>query len=188
MPSLHPECTRIAQRNSGEPLPAIPLLHATQAAACHSRVSKAAIAFGAAGYANADELLADLPDSLKMRSSTAALTISPKDLVRPVRWSVEIFRFRTVRLDLRENTTRLTQTLQALWQASAWPERRHPARPRIGSVEKMDYRELARRSRRRARGWSCRPRRLETLGMFELASDKAKEFDTGKPSAVSFSA
>ena len=37
-----------------------------------------------------------------------------KDLVRPVRWSVEIFRFRTVRLDLRENTTRLTQTLQAV--------------------------------------------------------------------------
>ncbi len=39
-------------------------------------------------------------------------------LVRPLRREVETFRFCTVRLDCRENSTRTTQALQALWQAS----------------------------------------------------------------------
>ena len=108
----HPECTRIAQRNSGEPY--------RQFLFCMLRKLQLAIAriegghaFGAAGYANADELLADLR-TLEDALIEGGADDLAKDLVRPVRWSVEIFRFRTVRLDLRENTTRLTQTLQAV--------------------------------------------------------------------------
>ena len=40
------------------------------------------------------------------------------DLVRPLRRAVEIFRFSTVRLDLRENTTRTTSALCDLWRAT----------------------------------------------------------------------
>ena len=39
-------------------------------------------------------------------------------LVRKLRLTVEIFRFSTVRLDLRQNTTRLNQTLRAIWAAT----------------------------------------------------------------------
>ena len=39
-------------------------------------------------------------------------------LVRPVLREVEAFRFSTVRLDLRENSARLHDTLSILWRAS----------------------------------------------------------------------
>ncbi|HEX7663179.1 MAG TPA: phosphoenolpyruvate carboxylase, partial [Polyangiaceae bacterium] len=78
-------------------------------------------------YNNADELIADLrviEDSLcsdEGKSSTLA-----EGLVRPLRRAVEIFRFSTVRLDLRENTTRTTNALCDLWHATREDE---PAAP-----------------------------------------------------------
>ncbi|WP_239504072.1 hypothetical protein, partial [Stenotrophomonas maltophilia] len=42
---------------------------------------------------------------------------------------VEIFRFSTVRLDLRENSTRTTRTLEALWR------RRNPGRGESPAVD-----------------------------------------------------
>src|SRR5207237_8073512 len=44
-------------------------------------------------------------------------------LVRPVRREVEAFRFSTFRLDIRENSTRLNESLRALWRT------RSPAEP-----------------------------------------------------------
>ncbi len=97
--------------------------------------------------------------------------------MRPVRRAVEIFRFRTVRLDLRDNTTRMTQTLQALWQVAAGWKGETPPDPRSAEWKNWLIAELARpltapRSRR-----GLPPEALETLGMFELACDKGKEFD-----------
>ncbi|WP_375457458.1 phosphoenolpyruvate carboxylase, partial [uncultured Methylobacterium sp.] len=65
-------------------------------------------------YPSADGLIDDLR-ALERGLSDAKCTSLATDLVRPVRRMVEIFRFSTVRLDLRENTTRTTATLQALW-------------------------------------------------------------------------
>jgi phosphoenolpyruvate carboxylase len=172
----HPECTRIAQRNSGEPY--------RQFLFCMLRKLQLAIAriegghaFGAAGYANADELLADLR-TLEDALIEGGADDLAKDLVRPVRWSVEIFRFRTVRLDLRENTTRLTQTLQALWQASAGQNGGTPPDPASAAWKKWIIAELARPFPATHARLELPPEVLETLGMFELASDKAKEFDS----------
>ncbi|QGM46327.1 phosphoenolpyruvate carboxylase [Methylocystis heyeri] len=68
-------------------------------------------------YSNADELIAELrfieECLIEGRSATLA-----SDLVRPLRRAVEIFRFSTVRLDLRENTTRTTAALCDLWRAT----------------------------------------------------------------------
>ncbi len=50
-----------------------------------------------------------------------------------MRRAVEIFRFSTVRLDLRENTTRTTQALQSLWWATAGHGDATP--PELGSRE-----------------------------------------------------
>jgi phosphoenolpyruvate carboxylase len=66
-------------------------------------------------YASADGLIEDLR-TLERGLDDAKCGALGRDLVRPVRRMVEIFRFSTVRLDLRENTTRTTETLQALWR------------------------------------------------------------------------
>jgi phosphoenolpyruvate carboxylase len=68
-------------------------------------------------YGNADELIGDLrviEDALTEGQSGALAS----DLVRPLRRAVEVFRFSTVRLDLRENTTRTTNALCDLWRAT----------------------------------------------------------------------
>jgi phosphoenolpyruvate carboxylase len=69
-----------------------------------------------AGYASADALLSDLKlieDEL-IRGGHAGLA---EALVKPVRLEVASFRFSTVRLDVRDNTTKLTATLRDLWRA-----------------------------------------------------------------------
>ena len=69
-------------------------------------------------YPSADGLINDLR-VLEQGLADAKCPSLATDLVRPVRRMVEIFRFSTVRLDLRENTTRTTKTLQALYRQRA---------------------------------------------------------------------
>ncbi|MGH8547443.1 MAG: phosphoenolpyruvate carboxylase [Methylococcales bacterium] len=65
-------------------------------------------------YRSADELIDDLYfleiTLIRCRCESLAAT-----LVQPLRREVEIFRFRTYSLDLRQNTTVTTGTLQAIW-------------------------------------------------------------------------
>ncbi|MEX3966860.1 phosphoenolpyruvate carboxylase [Paraburkholderia sp. EG286B] len=72
------------------------------------------------GYASADELAAEL------RAMEQALLATGSDglcvaYMRPLRHEVETFRFCTVQLDLRENSTIINKTLLALWHARAAP-------------------------------------------------------------------
>ncbi|MDP4021454.1 phosphoenolpyruvate carboxylase [Methylobacterium sp. NEAU 140] len=103
----------IERRNPGEPY--------RQYLTCVLRKIEATIARNeerpASGpdYASADGLIEDLR-VLEQGLADAKCGALGRDLVRPVRRRVEIFRFSTVRLDLRENTTRTTDTLRALWQ------------------------------------------------------------------------
>jgi phosphoenolpyruvate carboxylase len=68
-------------------------------------------------YGNADELITDLV-VLETGLRDCNCGDMAGRLVRKLRRSVEIFRFSTVRLDLRQNTTRLHQTLRGIWSAS----------------------------------------------------------------------
>jgi phosphoenolpyruvate carboxylase len=72
-------------------------------------------------YANADELIADLR-VIEQALTEAKSEALAADLIRPLRRAVEIFRFSTVRLDLRENTTRTTKALQELWRVKTGGE------------------------------------------------------------------
>jgi len=71
-------------------------------------------------YHNADDLIADL---LHLEGALRACGCDDlaSRLVRKLRRTVEIFRFSTVRLDLRQNTTRTNQTLRAIWTATNQP-------------------------------------------------------------------
>ncbi|BCM84426.1 phosphoenolpyruvate carboxylase [Methylobacterium indicum] len=114
-----PDGEAIARRNPGEPY--------RQFLTCLSRRLAATVAGlegergdgsegpQVAGYADADELIGDLR-ALEDGLSEAHCASLARNMVRPVRRMVEIFRFSTVRLDIRENTTRTTRALQALWQ------------------------------------------------------------------------
>jgi phosphoenolpyruvate carboxylase len=71
-----------------------------------------------AGYATADALIADLK-LIETELVEAGRREIAEALVRPVRREVEAFRFSTVRLDVRENTTKLNAALRALHAATS---------------------------------------------------------------------
>ena len=71
---------------------------------------------GREGYASADALLGDLK-LIEEELVNAGRPELANAILRPVRREVESFRFSTVRLDVRENTTRINAALQELWRA-----------------------------------------------------------------------
>jgi phosphoenolpyruvate carboxylase len=164
----------IAQRNPGEPF--------RQFLSCMLLKLRAAIAHTeqgnwnktAASYANADELIADLSVLEEALTAGGSGELAAR-LVRPLRWTVEVFRFRTVRLDLRENSTRLTETLQSLWRATSG-KAGDPPKPDSEEWKAWIIAELA-RPRQGERELNLSPEAQETLGMFKLAQDPREEFD-----------
>ena len=66
-------------------------------------------------YQDADDLVEDL-SVLERGLIDADCANIARSVVRPARHEVEAFRFRTVRLDLRENTTVTNKTLAAIWR------------------------------------------------------------------------
>ncbi len=127
-------------------------------------------------YANADELILDLR-VLENALEEANLASIAADLVRPVRYAVQLFRFSTVRLDLRENTTRTTETLQALWRATAGQGGGEPPDPRSEAWKAWLIAELARPrlGDRVLAGLS--PEAEETLNMLRLVPEMRGRLD-----------
>jgi phosphoenolpyruvate carboxylase len=133
----------IAARNPGEPYRQYLTLVLRKLDATIARIEGMDIGRPGAPYASADELIQDLRIIETALVEARSLSIAA-NLVRPVRRAAEIFRFSTVRLDLRENTTRTTSALQSLWWASAGHGDDTP--PELGSREWRVWllRELAR--------------------------------------------
>jgi phosphoenolpyruvate carboxylase len=71
-------------------------------------------------YENADDLIGDLRHVEDALRESGCGDLASR-LVRRLRLTVEIFRFSTVRLDLRQNTVRLHQTLRGVWSATKRP-------------------------------------------------------------------
>jgi phosphoenolpyruvate carboxylase len=124
-------------------------------------------------YVNADELIGDL------RVMEAALAEGgserlAKDLVRPLRRAVEIFRFSTVRLDLRENTTRTTSALCDLWRATREDE--PPAADSREWREWLDAQILTPPLSAEEREKFSRET-LDTIEMFEVVAELQSKLD-----------
>ncbi len=165
-----PEGESIAKRNSGEPYRqfVFAILRKLQLTIARTMAGQAA---SAASYASADEFIADLRVAEDALAEGGAPEIA-KDLVRPLRWAAEVFRFRTVRLDLRDNTTRTTQTLQALWQARTGRKGEAPPDPASPEWKAWVIAELARPLLPSRPPLDLPPEARELLGMFELANVK----------------
>jgi len=137
------EAEAIAARNPGEPYRQFLTVVLRKLEASIARVEGQDIGGPGAAYDNADGLILHLRMIESSLEAVGSRSIAA-NLVRPVRRAVEIFRFSTVRLDLRENTTRTTAALQALWWATAGHGDANP--PELGSREWRVWllRELAR--------------------------------------------
>jgi phosphoenolpyruvate carboxylase len=137
------EGAAIRARNPGEPYRQYLTLVLRKLDATMARIEGQDIGGPGAAFANADELILDLRAIERALTEANSPSIAA-NLVRPVRRAVEIFRFSTVRLDLRENTTRTTTALQALWWATAGHGDDTP--PELGSRDWRVWllRELAR--------------------------------------------
>ncbi|HUF35390.1 MAG TPA: phosphoenolpyruvate carboxylase [Gemmatimonadales bacterium] len=126
-----------------------------------------------AGYASADALIADLK-LIETELLAAGRTEISETLVRPVRREVEVFRFSTVRLDLRENTTRLSAALEALWRAGGEGD---PPGPATDAWRSWLAAELARPLASNASPPELPDDAAETLGMFRLVRRLREEID-----------
>jgi phosphoenolpyruvate carboxylase len=127
------------------------------------------------GYASADELLLDLR-TLEGALRDGGSSNLADQLVRPVRREVETFRFSTVRLDLRENSTRLTQALTSLWRLTTGQQGDPPA------VQSDEWKawllgELAKPRRGERPLEAFPPDVRETIGLFRLVREMRAELD-----------
>ncbi len=129
---------------------------------------------GRPAYGSADELILDLR-VLEKALEEAGLASIGADLVRPVRHAAQIFRFSTVRLDLRENTTRTNAALQALWQAKGGTG--EP--PALGSEAWKAWllAELARPRDPNSAPPSLPPEAEETLAVLRLVTEMRGRLD-----------
>jgi phosphoenolpyruvate carboxylase len=104
----------IIARNRGEPFRQYLVCILRRLEATMARPAGAAPGDG--GYRDAGELASELRLIEEALTACKAPELAAT-WVRPVRREVETFRFSTVRLDVRENTTRTTQALQAMWRS-----------------------------------------------------------------------
>lgn len=127
-----------------------------------------------AGYASADALIGDLrliESELQEAGLTEVITLQ----VRPVRREVEAFRFSTVRLDARENTTRLTAALCAFRRAAGAED--EPPAVRSDEWRLWVAAELARPLTGGIPNPALPDDAAETLGMFRLIRVLREEID-----------
>ena len=125
------------------------------------------------GYGSADALANDLRRMEEALSSTGSVSLAAT-LVRPVRREVESFRFSTVRLDVRENTTKLSAALADLWR-QANPGDLPNNDP--DAWQRWLTAELGRLLPRDGRAPELPPESAETLGMFQLVRQLREEID-----------
>ncbi|HEX5385958.1 MAG TPA: phosphoenolpyruvate carboxylase [Gemmatimonadales bacterium] len=130
----------------------------------------------AGGYATADELAADLR-ALERGLAGATDTALAASIVRPVRREIEVFRFSTVRLDVRENTTKLNKALAALWRLRTGESADVAPDPHSPEWGRWVQAELARPRYEELRLSALPPEAAETIGLFRLVSELRDKLD-----------
>ncbi|MGF6962358.1 phosphoenolpyruvate carboxylase [Paraburkholderia youngii] len=130
-------------------------------------------------YASADDLAADLLVIEQALLATQSQQLA-RMLVRPLRHEVETFRFSTVQLDLRQNTTVIGETLRALWRATCGTAGEPPASDSpewkawlIGELGKP----LESEAQRTRRFESLPPDEAQTLQMFRTVLEMRQRVD-----------
>ncbi len=161
-----PDGGAIASRNPGEVF--------RQFAAC--MLYKLEGEGGGWAYRTADELIEDLR-TMERGLCEARCEELARAMVAPLRREVEVFRFRTVRLDLRENTTVTNHTLASLWRQRTGNPEAAPPDPRSEEWKRWLQAELARPLEALSAFDRLDPQAESTLGMFRGVRELREEVD-----------
>ena len=129
---------------------------------------------GAAHYADADALIADLRVMERALTATDGKHLA-RAFIKPLRRQVEAFRFRTVSLDIRENTTVINHTLQVLWRYLN--ESQVPPKPGSGPWKQWLLTELARPLEALPDFAGLEDKAASTLGMFKVVNEMLSQVD-----------
>jgi len=130
----------------------------------------------ASGYRTADELIGDLRALEKGVIATCGESIAAM-FVRPVRREVDVFRFSTVRLDVRENTTKLNEALGALWRLRTGQLEIEPPSATSPEWSAWVQAELARPRFEELRLAALPAGPAETMGLFRLIAEMREVVD-----------
>ncbi len=128
------------------------------------------------GYATADDLASDLKVLERALAESGGPSLAGS-LVRPARREVELFRFSTVRLDIRENTTKLNQALAALWRLRTGRSEDPPPEPDSAEWARWVQSELGRPRYEELRLAVLPADAAETIGMFRLVAELRDKVD-----------
>ena len=126
-------------------------------------------------YVNADEIAQDLHMVEQALIDGHCSTLA-RDLVRPLRYEIETFRFCTVQLDLRDNTSVTNAALSALWRAkqSAASENSEPQGDawKTWLLAELDHPRQAQEA-----VYALPHKELQTLDMFRLVKNMRQQVD-----------
>jgi phosphoenolpyruvate carboxylase len=129
---------------------------------------------GVAEYKTADEFIADIK-CMEQGLIDAGCERLACSLVLPLRQKAEAFRFRTVRLDLRENSTTVNNTLACIWRE--FHDGKKPPEPQTERWENWLVSELARPLDNLPQFSSLDESAESTLGLFKLAAEMIDKLD-----------
>ncbi len=87
---------------------------------------------GEKAFASADELITCLRDAEEALADMKAARVAAL-VIRPIRWEAEIFGFRTVSLDIRQNTTVINRVLAEVWRKMNPGTAEPPPEPETGA-------------------------------------------------------
>jgi phosphoenolpyruvate carboxylase len=110
-----PDGVALAARNAGEPFRqyVAAMLCRLEHTAQDSQQQRPTNDVG--GYGNADQMIGDIDRMISALTEAGAQSLS-RSLLLPFRREVGVFRFSTVRLDVRENTIRMNRALAAIYR------------------------------------------------------------------------
>ena len=126
-------------------------------------------------YANADQLIGDFRTLETGMNDSGCLELS-QAYITPIRREVTAFRFRTVRLDLRQNTTVSNRTLQTVWSQV---NNRTDVPPEMGGEEWQAWiaQSLAEPLERLPQFTDLPDEARELMDLLRLVRESRKEFD-----------
>ena len=169
-----PDAAALASRNAGEPFrqflaSMLARLERTARDCQQHRPTQ-----DPAGYRNADEMIVDVDCMISALTQAGAEPLS-RSLLLPLKREVGIFRFSTVRLDIRENTIRMNQALAAIYRCTQ--AGREPPAPDSAQWKQWLLAELAiaREAPRELAGLPAEA--LETLQTFRTIAQLRQQVD-----------
>jgi len=130
--------------------------------------------FSGIRYTDADDFIKDLKQLVQGLHASECSHLA-ETLVVPILQEAEAFRFRTVRLDLRENSTTVNHTLVSLWKAIKGKDEA----PDLSSDEWKDWlmSELDRPLSKLPTFSNLDETTTSTLGLFQMSARMMKELD-----------